>query len=48
MRIDNYKIVEVNIIYCLWSEVYSSYVWSYNLEFLAAHLTENTSPNTLD
>jgi len=48
IRIHNYKLVEINIIYCLWSDVHSSYMRSYYLEFLAAHHTENTSPNTLD
>ena len=27
---DNYKVVEVKSIYCLWSDVYSSYVASSN------------------
>jgi len=48
MRTDNNKILEVNIIYCLWDDEYSSYMRSSNLVLRAAHHTDKTSPNTLD
>ena len=30
---DNYKVVEVKVVQCLWSDVYSRYMVSSNLEY---------------